>query len=73
MIAGLIFLWNSNGMGRDVVAMLFVEVVMYWGFMVLVLLCLCCNVLQFWLCLWRVLWEGFCGGCVVLVGVVLVI
>ena len=51
MIAGLVFLWNSNGMGRDVVAMLLVEVVMYWGFMVFVLLCLCCNVLKFWLCL----------------------
>ena len=43
-MAGLIFLWNSNGMGCDVVAMLLVEVVMCWGFMVLILLYLCCNV-----------------------------
>ena len=35
-MAGLISLWNSNGMGCDVVAMLLVEVVMCWGFMVLV-------------------------------------
>ena len=43
-MAGLIFLWNSNGMGCDVVAMLLVEAVMCWGFMVLILLYLCCNV-----------------------------
>ena len=42
---------NDNGMGCDVVAMLLVEVVMCWGFMVLVWLCLRCNVLKFWLCL----------------------
>ena len=33
-------------MGCDVVAMLLVEVVMCWGFMVLVWLCQCCNVLK---------------------------
>ena len=42
-MAGLISLCNSSGMGCDVVAMLLVEVVMSWGFMVLVWLCLCCN------------------------------
>ena len=41
----------GNGMGYDVGAMLLVEVVMCCGFMVLVWLCLCCNVLKFWLCL----------------------
>ena len=45
-MAGYISLWNSNVMGCDVVAMLLVEVVMCWGFMVLVWLCLCCNVLK---------------------------
>ena len=68
-MAGLISMWNSNSMGCDVVTMLFVEVVMCWGFMVLVWLCLCCNVLKIWLCLWRVLWEGCCGSCVVLISV----
>ena len=34
-MAGLIFVWNSSGMGCDLVAMLLVEV--------LVCLCLCCN------------------------------
>ena len=29
-MAGLMSLWNSNGMGGDTVAMLLVEVVMYW-------------------------------------------
>ena len=43
MMAGLISLWNSSGMGCDVVAMLIAEVVMSLGFMVLVWLCLCCN------------------------------
>ena len=36
---------------------------MCWGFMVLVLLCLCCNVLKFWFVIFvaeRVLWW-FCG------------
>ena len=50
-MAGLISMWNSNSMGCDVVTMLFVEVVMCRGFMVLVWLCLCCNVLKIWLCL----------------------
>ena len=50
-MAGLFSLWNSNGMGYDAVAMLLVEVVKCWGFMVLVWLCLCCNVSTFWLCL----------------------
>ena len=63
-MAGYISLWNSNVMGCDLVAMLLVEVVMCWGFMVLVLLCLCCNVLKFWLFVTcvagRVLWW-FCG------------
>ena len=68
-MAGLISLWNSYGMGCDVVAMLLMNVVMCWGFMVLVWLCLCCNVLKFWLCLWGVLRERCCGGCVVLIGV----
>ena len=68
-MAGLISLWNSNGMGCDVVTMLLVEVVICWGFMVLVWLCLCCNMLKFLLCLWRVLWEGCCGSCVVLISV----
>ena len=72
-MAELISLWNSNGMECDAVAMLLVEVVMCWGFMVLVFLCWPSNVLKFWLCLWRVLWEGCCDGCVVLLGVVLVI
>ena len=35
-MTGLISVWNSSGMGCDVVAMLLVEV--------LVWLCLCCNV-----------------------------
>ena len=39
-MTGLISLWKSNGMGCDVVAMLLVEAVMSWGFMVLVWLCL---------------------------------
>ena len=43
MMAGLISLWNSSGMGCDVVAMLMVEVVMCLSFMVLVWLCLSCN------------------------------
>ena len=51
MMAGLISLWNSNGMGCDVGAMLLVEGVMCCGFMVLVWLRLCCNALKFWLCL----------------------
>ena len=51
------------------VVILFVKVVMFRGFMVLVWLGLCCNVLKFWLCLWRVLWEGCCGSCVVLISV----
>ena len=58
-MAGYISLWNSNVMGSDVVAMLLVEVVMCWGFMVLVLLCLWCNVLTFWFVtcvVGRVLW-----------------
>ena len=42
-MAGLISLWNNSGMGRDVVAMLGMGVVVCWGFMVLVWLCLCCN------------------------------
>ena len=50
-MAGLIFLWNSNGMVCDMGTMWLVEVVMCCGFMVLVCLCLCCNVLKFWLCL----------------------
>ena len=50
-MAGLFSLWNSNGMGCDAVAMLLVEVIKCWGFMVLVWLCLCCNVSTFWLCL----------------------
>ena len=50
-MAGLMSLLNSNGMGCVVVAMLLVEVVMCWGSKVLVWLCLCCNVLKFWLCL----------------------
>ena len=29
-MAGLMSLWNSNGMGGDAVAMLLVEVVMCW-------------------------------------------
>ena len=40
MIAGLISLWNICGMGCDVVAILRVGMVVYWGFMVLVCLCL---------------------------------
>ena len=58
-MAGYISLWNSNVMGSNVVAMLLVEVVMCWGFMVLVLLCLSCNVLKFWFVtcvVGRVLW-----------------
>ena len=35
-MAGLSCLWNSNGMGCDMVAMLLMEVVMCWGLMVLV-------------------------------------
>ena len=35
-MAGLICLWNSNGMRCEVVAMLLVEVVMCWDFMVMV-------------------------------------
>ena len=50
-MAELISLWNSNGMECDAVAMLLVEVVMCWGFMVLVFLCWPSNVLKFWLCL----------------------
>ena len=42
-MAGLISLWNSSGMGCDVVSVLLVEVVMCWGLMVLFWLCLCCN------------------------------
>ena len=68
-MAGLMSLWNSNGMGGDAVAMLLVEVVMCWWLMVLVWLGLRCNVLKFLLCLWRVLWEGCCGSCVVLISV----
>ena len=37
MMVELICLWNSSGMGRDVLAMLLVEVIMCWGFMVFVL------------------------------------
>ena len=33
-MAGLISLWNDSDTGRDVVAMLLIEVVMCWGFMV---------------------------------------
>ena len=69
IMAGLSCLWNSNGMGCDMVAMLLMEVVMCWGLMVLVYWCLCCNVLKFWLCLRRVLWKGCCGSCVVLISV----
>ena len=43
MMAGLICFWNNCGMGRDVVTMLGVEVVVCWGFMILVSLCLCCD------------------------------
>ena len=44
-MAGLISLWNSSGMGYNVVAMLLlVEVVNCWGFMAFVWLCFCCNV-----------------------------
>ena len=68
-MAGLMSLLNSIGMRCDVVAMLLVEVVMCWGFKVLVWLCLRCNVLKFWLCLCRVLCEGCCGRCVVLISV----
>ena len=68
-MAGLMSLWNSNGMGGDAVAMLLVEVVMCWWLMLLVWLGLRCNVLKFLLCLWRVLWEGCCGSCVVLISV----
>ena len=42
-MAGLISLWNSSGMGCNVVAVLIAEVVMCLGFMVLVWLCLCFN------------------------------
>ena len=42
-MAGLISLWNSSGMGCDVVAMLIAEVVMCLGFMVLVWVCLYCH------------------------------
>ena len=31
MMVRLISLWNSNGMGCEVVAMLLVEMVMHWG------------------------------------------
>ena len=50
-MAELISPWNSNGMEYNAVAMLLVELVICWGFVVLVWLCLCCNVLKFWLCL----------------------
>ena len=35
-MAGSICLWNSWGMGCDTVAIAVVEVVVYWGFTVLV-------------------------------------
>ena len=35
-MAGLIFLRNNSGIGSDLLAMLLVEVVMCWSFMVLV-------------------------------------
>ena len=47
-MSGLISPWNSNDMGCGVVAMLLVEVVMCWGFIKLVWLRLCSNVLKFW-------------------------
>ena len=46
----LVSLWNSYDTGYDVVAILLVNVVICCGFMVLVL-CLRCNMLKFWLCL----------------------
>ena len=60
-MVGLICLWNSCSMKCDTVAMFGVEVIVCWGFRVLV-----------WLRSWCILWELCCGRCVVLVFVVLV-
>ena len=61
IIAGLICLWNSCGLGCDTEATSRVEVVTCWGFRVLV-----------WLCLWCILWEACPGRCIVLLCVILV-
>ena len=42
-MAELISLWNNSSIGCGVVVILLVGVVMCWDFVVLVSLCLCCD------------------------------